>query len=201
MRVKNKKVVIVVTSIVIFLLLLVTILIVKNVNEEETKQEENIELSEVINIEDIENLSYETKETEEEISSKYIAVRNKYEVNAQIMLGEITGKMIFVRGANNINVYKVEYTLDKYGDKNSQTSGIIKGFEESCINYIGIDETYEETEELYGESNAEFEIPIEESIYNEGRLYSKIYKNEENEYNINFYRKENKIICEFVKVL
>ena len=64
-----------------------------------------------------------------------------------------------------------------------------------------IDETYEETEELYGESNAEFEIPIEESIYNEGRLYSKIYKNEENEYNINFYRKENKIICEFVKVL
>ena len=62
------------------------------------------------------------------------------------------------------------------------------------------DEEYKETEQLYGESSADFELPIEESIYTEGRLYSKTYKNEENEYDINFYRQDNKIICEFVRV-
>ena len=64
-----------------------------------------------------------------------------------------------------------------------------------------IEETYQEAEQLYGESSAEFELPIEESIYNEGRLYSKTYKSEENTYDINFYRQDNQIICEFVKVL
>ena len=56
-------------------------------------------------------------------------------------------------------------------------------------------------EQLYGESTESFERPIEESIYYEERLYSKTYKSEENTYDINFYRKDNKIICEFVKVL
>ena len=66
---------------------------------------------------------------------------------------------------------------------------------------MGIDEEYKETDTLYGESTESFERPIEESIYYEERLYSKTYKSEENTYDINFYRKDNQIICEFVKIL
>ena len=52
-----------------------------------------------------------------------------------------------------------------------------------------------------GESTVDYERPIEESIYIDGRLYSKTYKNGEKEYNINYYKKGDKIICELVRVL
>ena len=113
---------------------------------------------------------------------------------------ETTGEMIYLRGVDNINVYQTEYDINKYGDKNTQVSGILQTFEEICKNYMGIGEEYKETEQLYGESNAEFELPVEESIYNEGKLYSKTYKSEENTYDINFYKKDDKIICEFVRI-
>ena len=155
----------------------------------------------IMNIEDIEKLSYETEKTDEEISSKYITGRNRFEVKVNVQVGEIKGKVIYVRGTQNLNIYKTEYTLSKYGDKNTEVSGIIQTFEETCKSYMGIDETYQETEQLYGESTESFARPIEESIYNEGRLYSKTYKSEENTYDINFYRQDNQIVCELVKVL
>ena len=201
---EKKKKIIIGASIAVILLLLVILIIAISNNNQETKNIETlqtIELSEVINIEDIEKLSYETETTKEEISSKYISGRNKYELKANVQLGETEGKMIYERSTENINVYKTEYTLDKYGDKNTQVSGIIQNFEDNCKSYMGIDETYQETDMLYGESSGRFELPIEESIYNEERLYSKTYKSEENTYDINFYRQDNKIICEFVKVL
>ena len=71
-----------------------------------------------------------------------------------------------------------------------------------CEGYMEIaEEEYEESEQLYGESSVDFELSVEESIYTEGRLYSKTYKSEENEYDINFYKNGEKIICEFVNVL
>ena len=201
---KQKKKIIIGASIAVILLLLVIIIIAISNNNKETENAETlqtIELSEVINIEDIEKLSYETEKTNEEISSKYIIGRNKFEVKANVKAGEIEGKLIYVRGTQNLNIYKTEYTLSKYGDKNTQVSGIIQTFEETCKSYMGIDETYQETEQLYGESTESFARPIEESIYDEERLYSKTYKNEENTYDINFYRQDNQIVCEFVKVL
>ena len=74
-------------------------------------------------------------------------------------------------------------------------------FEMICEGYIGLLDEYEETEQLYGESTVDYERPIEESIYIEERLYSKTYKNEEKEYNINFYKTGENIACELVKVL
>ena len=111
--------------------------------------------------------------------------------------------MIYVRGNyDRLNIYKTEYTLNKYGDKSTEVREIMQEFEMVCEGYMEVaDEEYEETEQLYGESNADFKLPIEESIYNEGRLYNKTYKRGENEYDINFYRQDNKIICEFVKRL
>ena len=201
---KQKKKIIIGASIAVILLLLVIIIIAISNNNKETENAETlqtIELSEVINIENIEKLSYETEKTDEEISSKYIIGRNKFEVKANIQAGEIEGNLIYARGTQNLNIYKTEYTLSKYGDKNTQVSGIIQTFEETCKSYMGIDETYQETDTLYGESTESFARPIEESIYNEGRLYSKTYKSEENTYDINFYRQNSQIVCEFVKVL
>lgn len=202
--IEKKKKIIIGASIVVILLLLVIIIVAISNNSKETENAETlqtIELSEVINIEDIETLQYETEKTDEEISSKYISGRNKYELKANVQAGEIEGKLIYARGTQNLNIYKTEYTLSKYGDKNTQVSGIIQTFEETCKNYMGIDETYQETEQLYGESTESFARPIEESIYDEERLYSKTYKSEENTYDINFYRQDNQIICEFVKIL
>ena len=201
---KQKKKIIIGASIAVILLLLVIIIIAISNNNKETENAETlqtIELSEVINIEDIEKLSYETEKTDEEISSKYIIGRNKFEVKANVQLGETEGKLIYARGTQNLNIYKTEYTLSKYGDKNTQVSGTIQTFEEVCKTYMEIDETYQETEQLYGENTESFARPIEESIYNEGRLYSKTYKSEENTYDINFYRQNSQIVCEFVKVL
>ena len=202
--IEKKKKIIIGASIAVILLLLVILIIAISNNDKETENTETlqtIELSEVINIEDIEKLSYETEKTDEEISSKYIVGRNKFEVKANVQLGETEGKLIYARGTQNLNIYKTEYTLSKYGDKNTQVNGIIQTFEETCKNYMGIDETYQETEQLYGESTESFARPIEESIYDEERLFSKTYKSEENTYDINFYRQDNQIVCEFVKVL
>ena len=202
--IEKKKKIIIGTSIAVILLLLVIIIIAISNNDKETENAETlqtIDLLEVINIEDIETISYKTEKTDEEISSKYIIGRNKFEVKANVQLGETEGKLIYARGTQNLNIYKTEYTLSKYGDKNTQVSGTIQTFEEVCKTYMGIDETYQETEQLYGENTESFARPIEGSIYNEGRLYSKTYKSEENTYDINFYRQDNQIVCELVKVL
>ena len=202
---KKKKIIIGASIAGIVLLLVILIVAISNNKKIEGNIEtlENADLSELINTEDIESLSYEIEETKEQISSKYITGRDKYEVKANVQAGETKGKMIYVRGNyDKLNIYKTEYTLNKYEDKTTKVRNIMQEFEMLCEGYMEVtDEEYKETEQLYGESRANFELPIEESIYTEGRLYSKTYKNEESEYDINFYRQDNKIICEFVKKL
>ena len=205
---KNKKTIIL-SIIIAIILILVIILILFNRNENiEPEQLQTIELTTVLlDAENIEGLGYELDEIEAEISSKYITTgKEKYEIKANVKAGESTGetegKMIYVRGNyDNLNVYKTEYKINKYEDKITQVSNILQQFEMLCEEYIGPLDEYEETEQLYGESNAKFELPLEESIYNEGRLYSKTYKNEEKEYNINYYKTGENITCELVRAL
>ena len=201
---KKKKIIAGAIGIGIILIIAIIVLSIKNnksQNEGETETIEEVELSEVLEIEDIEKVKYEKEKTKDEIATKYVTGNNMYKLKATVKMQETTGKMIYVRGVDNINVYQTEYDINKYGDKNTQVSGIIQTFEEICKNYMGIEEEYKETEQLYGESNAEFELPVEESIYNEERLYSKTYKNEEKEYNINYYKTGENITCELVRVL
>ena len=201
---KKKKIIIGASIAVIVLLLVILIVIISNNNKtaENTETLENADLSQLIDVDNIDTLSYETEKTEEEISTKYITGRNTYEVKANVQAGETEGKMIYVRGTQNLNIYKVEYTLNKYKDTTTQVQNIMQEFETMCEGYMEItEEEYTETEQLYGESTESFERPLEESIYYEERLYSKTYKSEENTYDINFYRQDNKIICEFVKTL
>ena len=201
---KKKKIIIGASIAVIVLLLVILIVIISNNNKtaENTETLENADLSQLIDVDNIDTLSYETEKTEEEISTKYITGRNTYEVKANVQAGETEGKMIYVRGTQNLNIYKVEYTLNKYKDTTTQVQNIMQEFETMCEGYMEItEEEYTETEQLYGESTESFERPLEESIYYEERLYSKTYKSEENTYDINFYRQDNQIVCEFVKVL
>ena len=201
---KKKKIIIGASIAVIVLLLVILIVVISNNNKtaENTETLENADLSQLIDVDNIDTLSYETEKTEEEISTKYITGRNTYEVKANVQAGETEGKMIYVRGTQNLNIYKVEYTLNKYKDTTTQVQNIMQEFETMCEGYMEItEEEYTETEQLYGESTESFERPLEESIYYEERLYSKTYKSEENTYDINFYRQDNKIICEFVKTL
>ena len=204
----KKKIIIVGAIIIAIILILIIILILFNRNKNTEEQLQTIKLTtELLDVENIESLEYELEETEEEISSKYITTgKEKYEIKANIKAGESTeemeGKMIYVRGNyDNLNIYKTEYKLNKYEDKITQVSNILQQFEMMCEEYIGPIDEYEETEQLYGESNAKFELPLEESIYNEERLYSKTYKNEEKEYNINYYKTGENITCELVRVL
>ena len=211
MQENKKKIIVGAIIIAIILILAITLILFNRNKDEEQENLQNIELTtEILEAEDIENietLGYELKETEEEISSKYITTgKEKYEIKANIKAGESTeeteGKMIYVRGNyDNVNIYKTEYKINKYEDKTTQVSNILQQFEMVYEEYIGPLDEYEETEQLYGESNAKFELPLEESIYNEGRLYSKTYKNDEKEYNINYYKTGENIICELVRVL
>ena len=205
---ENKKKIIIGAIIIAIILILIVTLILFNRNKNEEKEElQTIELTtELLDTENVESIGYELDETKEEISSKYVTGRNKYEVKANVIAGENTeeaeGKMIYARGNyDDLNVYKTEYKINKYEDKTTQVSNILQQFEMLCEEYIGSLDEYEETEQLYGESDAKFELPLEESIYNEERLYSKIYKNEEKEYNINYYKTGENITCELVRVL
>ena len=204
---KKKKIIIGTIIVVAIILVIVLILFNSNKNKEQEKLQ-NIELTtELLDVKNIESLEYKLEKTKEEISSKYITTgKEKYEVKANVKTGESTeeteGKMIYVRGNyDNLNVYKTEYKINKYESKMTQVSNILQQFEILCEGYIGPLDEYEETEQLYGESNAKFELPLEESIYNEERLYSKTYKNEEKEYNINYYKAGENITCELVRVL
>lgn len=202
MKEQKKKIITVVSIIGIALLLVILIVVIVNNKEKEKNTEtfETVNLSELINIEGMKNIPYETKETEEELSTKYITSGEKCEVKANVQAGETEGKMIYVRGAESLNVYKTEYVINKYEDKTTEVNKIMQEFEMVCEGYMEITEEYKETEQLYGESTESFERPVEESIYYEERLYSKTYKDEEKEYDINFYKKDNRIICEFVRV-
>ena len=201
---KKKKKIIGAVIIAIILIMLIVIFVKRAAN---IKQEDiqTIELTtELLNVENIEDCEYETDKTEEQISSKYYA-SEKYEKKANVKAeetGKTEGKIIYVRGNyDNLNIYKTEYKLNKYKDTTIQVNNIMEEFEMICEQYISMLDEYEQTEQLYGESTVDYERPLAESIYNDGRLYSKTYKNEEKQYDINYYKSENSIICELVRVL
>lgn len=201
---KKKKKIIGAVIIAIILIMLIVIFVKRAAN---IKQEDiqTIELTtELLNVENIEDCEYETDKTEEQISSKYYA-SEKYEIKANVKAeetGKTEGKIIYVRGNyDNLNIYKTEYKLNKYKDTTIQVNNIMEEFEMICEQYISMLDEYEQTEQLYGESTVDYERPLAESIYNDGRLYSKTYKNEEKQYDINYYKSENSIICELVRVL
>ena len=203
----NKKKKQLIIGIIIVVLVIGLILSLKNKKEKEKQETKQIEktstatISEVFEIEDIEQNTYVTeKTTANQIASKYAIGKTTYELKADVQLNEKNGKMIYVRESYaNLNIYQTEYKLKKYENVNVQIDEIVRDFEQLCIQYLNLDETKElKSETLYGESNQTEEKPLGESIYFDNRLYSKTYKKEEKTYDINFYKNGEKIICELV---
>ncbi len=180
-------------------------------------------MSQVFEIDDI-NKSNVTinKSINEPIATKYIKGSNVYVVDANVNFSEKTGKMIYVRESySKLNIYQTTYKIDEYENVASQVRGYMDTFEEMCKSYIGVDSDKEAyTSTLYENDTTSAPIPLEESIYYENRLYSLTYKvddtiylndnslaeKKENvntitkEYDINFYRSGNNLVCELANV-
>ena len=206
----RKKMIFILAIVVIAIIIIVALIINSNSKKQENKdtlsKSETVELSQVFEIEDIEKSKYEVVKNDEiEVASKYLTSSNKYELNVNVKFDKDKGKMIYIReDYEKVNIYQEEHALNKYEDKNIRIEEIMTEFEQKCEMYLNVNEDTEVREELYGESTSKGKIPVVESIYDENRLYSKTYTIEdemtetEKKYDVNFYRMNEKIICEFV---
>ena len=200
---KKKKIIIIGIIIEIIIVAVITVVLLnkqKNNNSISKTEITVLDISQVFEIDDIEKSKYEIEKVKDiQMSSKYIVGSNTYRLNANVEFIEDTGKMIYVReNYNKLNIYQEEQKIDEYDNVNSQVEGIIENFESKCKNYLGINEEEKGKEELLGESTTKGAIPIGESIYYENREYSKSYELNEKTYEMNFYKKGTKIICELV---
>ena len=205
----DKKKIILISTLIIVGIFIISLIIGLNSKKQEDKniltKSETVELSQVFEIDDIEKSKYEVVENKEiEVASKYLTSSNIFELNANVKFDEDIGRMIYIReDYEKVNIYQEEHELNKYEDKNIRIEEIMTEFEQKCEMYLNVNEDTEVREQLYGESTAKGKIPVVESIYDENRLYSKTYTIEDEidgpkKYDINFYRSDEKIICEFV---
>ena len=195
----NKKVIITLIIVLVIIIIIISLVLLRK-NKENILPNVMANIYEVFEIKDINSLKYKVEKNKElNIASKYIG-DNKYQLEANIEFYEKTGKMIYVReDYNNINIFQIEYLIDKYDNIEIQVDGIIKDFENMCKRYMKLEKDEEPLlSMLYGEDNREASIPLGESIYSENKLYSETYKINEKKYDLNFYRNNEKIICEFV---
>lgn len=195
---KNKKIIILVAVIAIILVIGLIIILSNRQTESTIEKIPTLQLSQVMEIENIEKSKYEIKQNEKiQVASKYATMDKMYEIKANIEQDETIGKMIYIREEyQKTNIYQVEYEIDKYEDQNQQIEEIITEFKEMCKTYLNIYDEEPINEILYGK-DGQYNKPIEESIYNDNRLYSISYKVEEKIYDINFYRNGEKFVCEF----
>ena len=201
----NKKRIIIISAIVIIGVIFgISICIIKKSNQEKygnsQVKTETLDISQVFELEDIQKSKYEIEKINDiKISSKYLIGTETYELKANVDFQDDIGKMYYVRESySNLNIYQTEYKIDEYENISSQVEGIIENFEIKCKNYLGIDEQEKGKEELSGESKSKAAIPLGESIYYENKEYRKTYDAEDKQYDINFWKRDNVIMCELV---
>lgn len=206
----KKKIIGIVSILVIVIIIIVSLIMKSNNKKHENKnistKSQTLELVQAFEIDNIEKSEYEiVKNDNIEIASKYLTSSNIFELNANVKFDRDTGRVIYVKeDYQKLNIYQEEHSLNKYENKNIKIEEIMREFEQKCQRYLNINEETEIKEQLYGNQIKVGKIPIVESIYDENRLYSKTYTikndidNTEKKYDINFYRSDEKIICEFV---
>ena len=201
----NKKRIIIISAIVIIGVIFgISICIITKSNQEKygnsQVKTETLDISQVFELEDIQKSKYEIEKINDiKISSKYLIGTETYELKANVDFQDDIGQMYYVRESySNLNIYQTEYKIDEYENISSQVEGIIENFEIKCKNYLGIDEQEKGKEELSGESKSKAAIPLGESIYYENKEYRKTYNAEDKQYDINFWKRDNVIICELV---
>ena len=201
----NKKRIITISAIVIIVVISIICICIITVSDREKDGNsqvkiETLDISQVFELEDIQKSKYEIEKINDiKISSKYLIGTETYELKANVDFQDDIGQMYYVRESySNLNIYQKEYKIDEYENISSQVEGIIENFEIKCKNYLGIDEQEKGKEELSGESKSKAAIPLGESIYYENKEYRKTYNAEDKQYDINFWKRDNVIICELV---
>ena len=191
---------------VIIILAIIIIAVIKN-----SKQKTNVnpkqtisDFSKVFELENIQNTEYKIEKSNNvKVAEKYTAT-NEYKLDANVEFGERTGEIIYLRESySKVNIFQTKYRIDEIGDISTQIENYIEIFKQTSYTYLGISDQKDINEILYGKDTTDVTLSIGESIYNEKRLYSITYKDTEIEvknYDINFYRNENYLVCELVKV-
>lgn len=191
---------------VIIILAIIIIAVIKN-----SKQNTNVnpkqtisDFSKVFELENIQNTEYKIEKSNNvKVAEKYTAT-NEYKLDANVEFGERIGEIIYLRESySKVNIFQTKYRIDEIGDVSTQIENYMEIFKQTAFTYLGISNQEETNEMLYGEDTTDETLSIGESIYNEKRLYSITYKDTEIEvknYDINFYRNENYLVCELVKV-
>jgi len=217
----KKKVIISVIAVIALLVIIFAIIINKRVDAAMKKNYETlpeVELSsEIFETEDINTLSgiKVEKSSGVSLSSKYIVGSNSYVAKADVKLENRTGKLIFLRDSNKVNIYQTKYGIDELDSVSSQVSRYMEEFKMNCTMLMGVGLDEPTSEVLYNKDDSDKNIPLEESVFNHNRLYSLTYNIKEDslledntvdssnnrKYEINFYRNGSYLMCELVKVL
>ena len=216
---KNKKIILII-AIAVIAIIIIAVIINKNKGNNGSNLASNLterlDIWEVFEIENIENSKIAiNKSKNEKVASKYVVGSNVYVTDNNIQFDDRDGKVIFLRdGYNDANIYQTRYRVDEDGSLSSQIGERMQKFIDACTSYMGVnDDNSTHSEILYGNSTINGEIPIEESIYLENRLYSLTYKINQNmdsnlatedtsqKYDINFYMSDGYLMCEFVRIL
>ena len=205
---KDNKKIIVLLGITIIIAIIIIVVLVNNKKENESVSAKPT-VSDFLSVFELENMNsskYKTEKAKDiKVAEKYTANRNAYRLEADVEFGERTGEIIYIRdGSTKANVFQTKYRIDELGSISSQVENYIEIFKNQVISYIGVLEDEKGfSESISGTDINKIKLPLGESIYNEKRLYSITYKDTENEgrkYDINFYRNEIYLVCEFVKV-
>ena len=224
---KNKKIIIIILIIILIIVTILGIVINKKSSSKKISSNNNTKVLDLSTVFETENISeLDTEQTKDAIvSKKYSVGSNTYKLNAKVKFNDMDGEMIFLRETyNTANIFQTKYRIDTIDSITTQVGRYMQEFEQECTSYMGInpeEKAYSET--LYGEDTEEAPIPLEESIFNENRLYSLTYKVDENrgikedeikqdeldsrenisdsrKYDINFYRNGDYLVCEFVRI-
>ena len=206
---KNKKV-LVISVIAILILVIIISIAIRNKQKNTIIRKENIDFNIAFEIENINDSKYKIEKTKDvKIASKYCVFNDIYKLDANVKLGDRNGELIYIRDNNQtLNIYQTKYRIDEL-DFNEQIERYIEVFRSECVNYIGTAEN-PTSEMIYGDSKNS--LPVSENIYLNNRLYTILYeikdddeqqkeKIQSQKFEINFYRNESYLMCEFVRII
>lgn len=204
-----KKTKLIIFLIVIFLIIAIILIAIKNKQKNKIIRKETIDFNNAFEIENINDSKYKIEKAKDvKIASKYSVFNDIYKLDANVKLGDRNGELIYVRNnSQKLNIYQTKYRIDEL-NFNEQIERYIEVFRNECVNYIGNVEK-PASESVYGDSKNS--LPVSENIYLNNRLYNIVYEikddNEQQQeveiqsqkFEINFYRNESYLMCEFVK--
>ena len=211
----------------IIIAILICIAIVANKNKKSNNNskinDEKIEINQAYDIDDITSSDVKIEKTKNvEIASKYTIDSNSiYKSEETVMFEDRKGTMFYVRdGENDMNIYQTKYYIDPDDAVSIRAREYMEEFRHLCESYIGPES--ESTETVYDKTVSDYELPTEEEVMLNNKLYNISFvdnsfakyeseiegetseiteiETEENvrKYEINFYKKDNYLMCEFV---